>query len=109
MCASGIYVIVFDSYIRQKACATWNKHMSEYFTIENGVKQGGVISPIFFSIYIDPLLLQLRNSGYGCQRLCDLGHGLCKQHQLGGPTSAHKQPTETTEHGSSYYLSLWST
>ena len=49
MCASGIYVIVFDSYIRQKACATWNKHMSEYFTIENGVKQGGVISPIFLA------------------------------------------------------------
>ena len=41
--------------------------------------------------------------------MCDLGHGLCKQHQLGGPTNAHKQPTETTEHGSSYYLSLWST
>ena len=38
--------LVFDSYIRQKACATWNKQMSEYFTMENGVKQGGVISPI---------------------------------------------------------------
>ena len=25
-----------------------------------------VISPIFFSIYNDPLLLQLRNSVYGC-------------------------------------------
>ena len=59
------YRLVFDSYIRQKACATWNKQMSEYFTMENGVKQGGVISPIFISIYIDPLLLQLRNSGYG--------------------------------------------
>ena len=41
-----------------------------------------------------------------CQCLCDFGHGLCKQHQLGDPISAHKQPTETTEHGSSYYLSL---
>ena len=51
---------------RQKACATWNKQMSGYCTMENGVKQGGVISPIFFSIYIDPLLLQLRNSGYCC-------------------------------------------
>ena len=40
--------------------------MSQYFTMENGVKQGGVISSIFFSIYIDYLLLQLRNSGYGC-------------------------------------------
>ena len=40
--------------------------MSEYFTMINGVKQGVVISSIFFSIYIDSLLLQLRNSGYGC-------------------------------------------
>ena len=40
--------VVFDSYIRQKACATWNKQMSEYFTMDNGVKQGGVISPICF-------------------------------------------------------------
>ena len=40
--------------------------MSEYFTMENGVKQGGVISPILFSKYIDPLLLKLRNSGYDC-------------------------------------------
>ena len=39
--------LVFDSYIRQKACSTWNKQMSEYFTMENGLKQGGIISPIF--------------------------------------------------------------
>ena len=53
--------LVFDSYIRHKACATWNKRISEHCTLENGVKQGGVISPILFSIYIDPLLLQLCN------------------------------------------------
>ena len=41
--------LVFDSHIRQKACATWNKQMSEYFTMENRVKQGGVISPIFLA------------------------------------------------------------
>ena len=41
--------LVFDSYIRQNACATWNNQMSEYFTIENGVKQEGVISPIFLA------------------------------------------------------------
>ena len=43
------------------------------------------------------------------QRLCDFCHGLCKQHQLEGPTSAPNQPTETTEHGISYYPSLCST
>ena len=40
---------------------------SIYFTIFNGVKQGGVMSPICFSLYIDPLLEYLRISGYGCQ------------------------------------------
>ena len=39
---------------------------SRYFTMANGVKQGGVISPIFFSLYIDSLLEYLRISGYGC-------------------------------------------
>ena len=40
--------------------------MSEYFTMENGVKLGRGYFPYIFSIYIDLLLLQLRNSGYGC-------------------------------------------
>ena len=58
--------LVLDSYIRQKACALWNNVKSRYFTMANGVKQGGVISPIFFSLYIDPLLDHLRMSGFGC-------------------------------------------
>ena len=32
----------------------------------NGVKQGGVISCHLFNLYIDALLVQLSNSGYGC-------------------------------------------
>ena len=59
------------NYIRQKACALWNSVKSRYFTMANGVKQGRVISPIFFSLYIDPLLDRLRMSGFGCHR-CNL-------------------------------------
>ena len=32
----------------------------------NGVKQGGVLSPRLFSVYIDELLTRLKHSGYGC-------------------------------------------
>ena len=58
--------LILDSYIRQKSCALWNNVKSRYFTMSNGVKQGGVISPFFFSLYIDPLLDRLRMSGFGC-------------------------------------------
>ena len=32
----------------------------------NRVKQGGVITPIFFSLYIDPILEYLHIYGHGC-------------------------------------------
>ena len=37
-----------------------------FLNITNGVKQGDVISPRMFTIYIDQLLLRLKKSGIGC-------------------------------------------
>ncbi len=44
----------------------WSGYASDYFTTRNGVKQGGVLSPILFCIYIDSLLVELSSSGVGC-------------------------------------------
>ena len=41
--------------------------MSSHFRIRNGVKQGGVLSPILFTIYIDNLIIQLRKFNIGCK------------------------------------------
>ena len=42
------------------ALRTIAAHMS------NGVRQGGVLSPILFSLYLDELLLRLSSSNVGC-------------------------------------------
>ena len=44
----------------------WGKSCSPAFMISNGVKQGGVMSPILFTVYIDELLTQLSRGGDGC-------------------------------------------
>lgn len=44
----------------------WNGILSDDFNVSNGVKQGGILSPILFSLYIDHLLVRIRNSKIGC-------------------------------------------
>ena len=44
----------------------WGGLVSDYFSVLNGVKQGGVVSPVLFCIYIDDLLYRLSQSGVGC-------------------------------------------
>ena len=36
------------------------------FGVTNGVRQGGVLSLLLFTVYIDELLLRLANCGVGC-------------------------------------------
>ena len=44
----------------------WGSNAGNKFGACNGVKQGGVLPPILFAVYMDDLYLQMRDSGSGC-------------------------------------------
>jgi len=58
--------LLYDNYTRQVVSVFWDNSKSRVFGVTNGVKQGGVLSPILFIVYIDELLTLLRKSNLGC-------------------------------------------
>lgn len=58
--------LLFNMYTSHITRVSWNGIFSATFTVKNGVKQGGVISPVMFCLYIDSLLLLLKQDGVGC-------------------------------------------
>ena len=58
--------LLFFSYKHQTAQVSWNGSSSKEFLITNGVRQGAVISPVLFCLYMDDLMRLCRASGHGC-------------------------------------------
>ena len=53
-------------YLNMKSRCRWENAFSEYFHVPTGTKQGGVLSPNLFVLYMDDLIKRLRDSGLGC-------------------------------------------
>ena len=66
ICPLVLRLLIF-MYTNQKLCVRWNGHYSDKFGVLNGVKQGGVLSPVLFSIYMDELCNKLGSSNVGCR------------------------------------------
>ena len=47
----------------------WGDQFSDWFAVTAGVRQGGVLSPDFYSIYVDDLISKLKTLNKGCHFL----------------------------------------
>jgi hypothetical protein len=53
-------------YTQNLVRVCWVRSSSDYFSAINWVKQGAVLSPVLFCVYVDDLLILLSKAGVGC-------------------------------------------
>ena len=64
-------------YATQQMQVHWGSCLSDVFHVSNGVRQGSVLSPVLFAVYLDGLLAELSGSvlvvilGCWCVLLCE--------------------------------------
>ena len=73
---ADIVQLLVKWYETQKFHVLWGNTLSEGFSVTNGVRQGGILSPYLFNIYTDELSEKLDLSGVGCRYLGSVNH-LC--------------------------------
>ena len=59
--------LTMNMYINQSIQVKWNSIVSSNCYISNGVKQGGCISPTFFSVYLNGLIEKPRKINIECR------------------------------------------
>ena len=57
--------VLISWYSGLGCCVVRNHALGNSFPVKCGVRQGGILSPYLFSVYMDDLIDQLRRSGYG--------------------------------------------
>ena len=70
LCARGVpfYLIrlLVYWYEHQRMCVRWGGVYSSSFTATNGVRQGGILSPYLFNVYVDDLSVKRNSCHAGC-------------------------------------------
>ena len=58
--------LILYIYLNQSCFIRWNAVESSSFLVKNGVRQGAILSPSLFCVYLDTLLVRLRDACVGC-------------------------------------------
>ena len=58
--------VIVNWYSKLHAAVRWNGILSHEFNLHCGVRQGGVLSPILFNLYMNDLIDQLDKGKFGC-------------------------------------------
>ena len=62
-----VFLDIIVTWYGGLACRVkWGCYYSDWFSITAGVRQGGVLSPDFYCIYVDDLIVKLKNLNKGC-------------------------------------------
>ena len=65
-CPAFIVRIIYHWYGTQQFTIRWYQGFSSFFTVSNGVKQGRILSPHLFNVYMDDLSVNLNKLHIGC-------------------------------------------
>jgi hypothetical protein len=61
-----IVQIIVNWYSKLSVVVRWNGHDSCALAVQSDVRQGGILSPILFNLYVDCIITALRKSDLGC-------------------------------------------
>ena len=65
-----MFLDIIISWYKDLSCRVkWGECFSDWFSVTAGVRQGGVLSPDLYCIYVDELLMKLKKLNKGCYYL----------------------------------------
>ena len=63
---NGLLSVLEHWYNISVTCVRWGDTFSSFLRLQCGVRQGGVLSPYLFAVYMDQVVSAIQRSGIGC-------------------------------------------